>query len=76
MEMENIHTMSNDTTQSACIATEHLLNLGRERIAYVSFANSANFALLANGSRAGAKRFRREVSTWTVPGSSMPTLMR
>jgi DNA-binding LacI/PurR family transcriptional regulator len=38
MEVENIHTMGNDTTQSARIATEHLLSLGHDRIAYVSFA--------------------------------------
>ena len=36
--LENVHAMGNDTARSAYIATEHLIGLGHERIAYVSFA--------------------------------------
>jgi LacI family transcriptional regulator len=37
-DVEGVCTMGNDTGKSAQIATEHLLSLGHERIAYVSFA--------------------------------------
>ena len=36
--MERFHTIGNDTMLSTQIAVDHLLNLGHERIAYVSYA--------------------------------------
>jgi DNA-binding LacI/PurR family transcriptional regulator len=38
MDVEDVPTMGYDTGKSAQVATEHLISLGHERIAYVSFA--------------------------------------
>ncbi|WGY73522.1 LacI family DNA-binding transcriptional regulator [Burkholderia cepacia] len=43
-DLERFETMGNDTESSAQLATEHLLNLGHKRIAYISFAPHEYYA--------------------------------
>ncbi|WP_321883918.1 LacI family DNA-binding transcriptional regulator [Burkholderia cepacia] len=43
-DLEQFETMGNDTESSARIATEHLLNLGHTRIAYIGFAPREYYA--------------------------------
>ena len=49
--MEQFHTVGNDTMLSAQIAVDHLLNMGHQRIAYVSYAPPEYDAV--NGREAG-----------------------